>query len=56
MRSSVEWRGDLMSEREEQGGDGEVAECHVCGRTFPTQEDLSKHLIDEHDGETLGSN
>lgn len=38
-----------MSERKAQGGDGEVGECHVCGRTFQTQEELSKHLMDDHD-------
>lgn len=39
-----------MSERETQRGDAEVGECHVCGETFPTQEELSKHLIDAHEG------
>lgn len=39
-----------MSERETQGGDPEVGACHVCGETFSTQEELSKHLIDAHDG------
>jgi hypothetical protein len=24
--------------------------CHVCGETFPTQEELSKHLIEAHEG------
>ena len=43
-----------MSERENQGGDKETAVCHVCGRTFPTQEELSKHLLSEHEGELLG--
>ena len=42
-----------MSERTEQEGDGEVGICHICGREFPTQEELSKHLMDDHDGETL---
>jgi hypothetical protein len=42
-----------MSERERQRGDGEVGTCHVCGRTFSTQEDLSKHLMEEHEGEGL---
>lgn len=45
-----------MSERETQGGDPEVGVCHVCGRTFATQEELSKHLMDEHDQEGLGDN
>ena len=35
-----------MSERETQRGDPEVGVCHVCGETFPTQEELSKHLIE----------
>jgi hypothetical protein len=39
-----------MSEREKQRGDPEVGTCHVCGETFPTQEELSKHLIDTHGG------
>ena len=39
-----------MSERETQRGDPEVNLCHVCGETFPTQEELSKHLIDAHEG------
>jgi len=39
-----------MSERETQRGDAEVGACHVCGETFPTQEDLSKHLIEAHEG------
>jgi Zinc finger, C2H2 type len=44
-----------MSERETQGGDGELGACHICGRTFPRQEELSQHLMDEHEGaETLG--
>ncbi|HET7308909.1 MAG TPA: hypothetical protein VFJ54_02165 [Actinomycetota bacterium] len=39
-----------MSERTTQQGDAEVGTCHVCGDTFATQEELSKHLIDAHDG------
>jgi hypothetical protein len=39
-----------MSERETQRGDPEVGVCHVCGETFPTQEELSKHLIETHEG------
>jgi hypothetical protein len=39
-----------MSERETRRGDPEVGVCHVCGETFPTQEELSKHLIDAHEG------
>jgi hypothetical protein len=42
-----------MSEREEQSGDKEIGTCHICGRTFSTQEELSKHLMDEHAGERL---
>jgi hypothetical protein len=37
-----------MSERENQGGDAEVAVCHVCGKTFATQVWMSRHLVDEH--------
>lgn len=39
-----------MSERTTQRGDGEIGTCHVCGATFATQEELSKHLIDADDG------
>jgi uncharacterized C2H2 Zn-finger protein len=42
-----------MSEIETQRGDGETGRCHVCGQTFSTQEDLSKHLMDEHEGQEL---
>ena len=38
-----------------QQGDDELGRCHICERTFPTQEELSKHLMDDHEeGETLG--
>jgi hypothetical protein len=42
-----------MTERTEQRGDPEIGVCHICSRAFPTQEELSKHLMDDHDGETL---
>jgi C2H2-type zinc finger protein len=42
-----------MSEIDEQRGDGEIGKCHVCGREFPSQDDLSKHLMDEHDEDLL---
>lgn len=42
-----------MSEREEQGGDPEVGTCHVCGKAFPTQEDLAEHLRQAHQEEGL---
>jgi len=42
-----------MSEMETQSGDGETGRCHVCGQTFPTQEELSKHLMDVHEGQEL---
>jgi hypothetical protein len=41
-----------MSEKQIQSGD-ETGRCHVCGQTFVTQEALSKHLMDEHEGEEL---
>jgi hypothetical protein len=44
-----------MSERSRQTGDPEIGTCHVCGRTFATQEELSQHLMDDHEDETLGS-
>jgi len=37
-----------MSEVDEQGGDEEIATCHMCGQTFPTQLELSQHLMDAH--------
>jgi hypothetical protein len=40
-----------MSEVERQRGDPEVGTCHVCGRTFATQAELSEHLLDAHDDE-----
>jgi hypothetical protein len=39
-----------VSERTTQRGDGEIGTCHVCGATFATQEELSKHLFDANDG------
>ncbi len=38
-----------MNERRSVG-DGEIGTCHVCGATFATQEELSKHLIDANEG------
>jgi hypothetical protein len=43
-----------MAERENQGGDEETGVCHVCGRTFPSQEELSRHLLAEHGEDQLG--
>jgi hypothetical protein len=37
-----------MSERGTQQGDRETGTCHICGQVFPTQEELSKHLMDAH--------
>jgi hypothetical protein len=42
-----------MSEREGQAGDDEIGTCHVCGETFPTQVELSKHLMDVHPDDVL---
>ncbi len=42
-----------MSERASQSGDGEIAVCHVCQRSFSTQKELLAHLDAEHDGEIL---
>jgi hypothetical protein len=42
-----------MTERTEQRGDPEIANCHICGKRFPTQEELSRHLMEDHDGDTL---
>lgn len=45
---------DVVSEREEQGGDPEIGTCHICGHEFGTQEELSKHLMDVHRDDALG--
>jgi hypothetical protein len=42
-----------MNERDTQAGDGELGVCHMCGRRFPTQEDLSGHLMEEHEDDGL---
>lgn len=42
-----------MSERENQQGDPEIGTCHICGRAFPTQEELLRHLDEAHEGEGL---
>ena len=47
--------GELsVSERKKQSGDGELGTCHVCGATFPTQEELADHLREGHEGQDLG--
>jgi hypothetical protein len=38
-----------VSEVEQQKGDPEVGTCHVCGQTFDSQTELSRHLLDAHD-------
>jgi Zinc finger, C2H2 type len=43
-----------MSERREQGGDGETGVCHICGETFGTQEELARHLLERHEQDALG--
>jgi hypothetical protein len=43
-----------MSEVDQQAGDPEIGTCHVCGETFPSQTELSKHLLDAHE-EDLGA-
>jgi hypothetical protein len=42
-----------VSERTEQRGDPQIGTCHICERGFPTREELSTHLMDDHEGETL---
>jgi len=37
-----------MSERGTQQGDRETGTCHICKQVFPTQEELSKHLMEAH--------
>jgi uncharacterized C2H2 Zn-finger protein len=34
----------------ERGGDEKVGTCPTCGQTFPTQEELTKHLLAAHEG------
>jgi hypothetical protein len=38
---------------ESQPEDDQTAICHMCGQTFTTQEDLSKHLMDVHPDDGL---
>jgi C2H2-type zinc finger len=45
--------GGWQSVRNRMGTE-ETGICHVCGRTFPTQEELIKHLLAEHDKDLLG--
>jgi hypothetical protein len=49
----VEKEEARMSDMQAQSGDKEIGTCHICGRTFSTQEELSKHLMDEHADEGL---
>jgi hypothetical protein len=42
-----------MTERDEQGGDPEIAVCHVCEQTFETQLALSQHLMETHADDVL---
>lgn len=44
---------DLVTERDEQRVDEEIATCHMCGQTFPTQVELSQHLMDAHEDDGL---
>ena len=37
----------------DRGGDEKIGTCPTCGQTFPTQEELSKHVMDAHEGEGL---
>ena len=51
--SSFVTRGRRHVGANNQGGDGEVGVCHVCGKTFASQELLSLHLLEEHADEGL---
>jgi hypothetical protein len=44
-----------MTERDEQEGAEEIGTCHICGKTFPTQEEMSRHMMDAHEGEGLAA-
>jgi hypothetical protein len=48
-------REGRMNEMESQLTDSETGRCPNCGKLFPTKEDLSKHLEDEHPDDTLGN-
>jgi hypothetical protein len=37
-----------MSEQDNQGGDGTVTACHLCGKILASQELLVEHLLEEH--------
>jgi Zinc finger, C2H2 type len=42
-----------MSGVDGQRGGGQIGKCHVCGREFSSQEELSKHLMDVHEEDLL---
>ena len=44
--------GEMM---ESQLTGAETRRCDICGKLFPTQEDLSKHLGDEQPDDSLGN-
>jgi hypothetical protein len=52
MSNETDSEEDWMTERDAQA-DEEVAICRMCGQTFPTQVELSQHLMDEHDDDGL---
>ncbi len=53
MSKETDSEEDRMTERDMQAGDEEIATCHMCRQTFPTQEELSQHLMDAHDDDGL---
>ena len=55
MSRPTDSKEDWMTETDEQGGDAEIATCHMCGQTFPTQVGLSQHLMDAHDDDGLST-
>jgi hypothetical protein len=46
---------DWMTEGDAQVLDEENPTCHRCGQTFPTEVELSQHLMDAHDDDGLST-
>jgi hypothetical protein len=42
-----------MRDDQTQPQDGEIAVCHVCAERFEAQEELAKHLMDQHPDDLL---
>jgi hypothetical protein len=42
-----------MSDNETPTDSSDQVACHVCGKTFDSQEDLQEHLAREHPDEVM---